>query len=240
MLSVACVTVIFMSDATTPISARQLAADPRLADWRPLLGSLQARFDTGSFGAGARFVSAVAEAADELDHHPDVDLRYGQVTVRTVSHDVGAVTDRDVALALRVSELAAAAGLPARPEGLAVLEVGLDAVDIPACRAFWQAVLGYDEVDGALADPAGRLTPLWFQQMHPPRTERGRFHLDLTVPPEAVEPRMTAALAAGGRLVTEAFAPSWWVLADPEGNEVCLCTWQARDLSGAHDPRLRD
>lgn len=235
----ACATVTPMSDPTTPISAQELAADPRLADWRHLLGSLQARFETGSFGAGARFVSAVAQVADELDHHPDVDLRYAHVTVRTVSHDVAAITSRDVALAVRVSELATSAVLPARPEGLAVLEIGLDAVDIPACRAFWQAVLGHDEVDGALTDPAGRLTPLWFQEMHPARTQRGRFHLDLTVPPETVEPRMAAALAAGGRLVTEEFAPSWWVLADPEGNEVCLCTWQARDIRGAHDPRLR-
>jgi 4a-hydroxytetrahydrobiopterin dehydratase len=226
-------------DDRTVISPQQLADDPRLSDWRHLTGTLQARFRTGSFARGAALVAAVAEVADELDHHPDVDLRYSHVTVVTRSHDVGALTRRDVALAVRVSALAADAGHPACPHEPAVLEIGLDAVDLPAVRAFWQAVLGYDDVDGALVDPAGRLSPLWFQQMDPPRTERGRFHLDLTVPPEVVQQRISAALAAGGRLVTDAFAPSWWVLADPEGNEVCLCTWQARDERGAHDPALR-
>jgi 4a-hydroxytetrahydrobiopterin dehydratase len=229
-----------MSDPTKPVPPAQLAADARLADWRHLLGALEACFETGSFNAGASFVQAVADIADTLDHHPDVDLRYGQVTVRTTSHDVGTVTSRDVDLAVRVSDAARAAGLDPRPETLSALEIGLDAADIPACRAFWQAVLGRSDVDGALVDPAGRQTPLWFQQMDAPRTQRGRFHLDLTVPPEVVEPRMSAALAAGGRLVTDAFAPSWWVLADPEGNEVCLCTWQARDADGAHDPALQD
>ena len=38
-----------------------------------------------------------------------------------------------------------------------------------------------------------------------------------------------AALAAGGTLVSDAWAPSYWVLADPEGNQVCLSTWQGRD-----------
>ena len=38
-----------------------------------------------------------------------------------------------------------------------------------------------------------------------------------------------AALAAGGVLVSDRAAPAFWVLADAEGNEVCVCTWQGRD-----------
>jgi len=38
-----------------------------------------------------------------------------------------------------------------------------------------------------------------------------------------------AALDAGGRLVDASFARSFWVLADAEGNEVCVCTWADRD-----------
>jgi len=37
------------------------------------------------------------------------------------------------------------------------------------------------------------------------------------------------AIAAGGRLVTDEHAPSWWTLADPEGNEVDVTTWLERD-----------
>lgn len=222
------------SDQITP---HELSADPRLADWRPLLGALHARFETRSFAAGADLLAAIAQAAEELDHHPDVDLRFRHLSVRTLSHDVGHVTRRDVDLAVRVSELARAAGHRARPDSLSVLEIALDVVDMPACQAFWAAVLGYEPGteagEGEVTDPFGRATSLWFQQMDPPRTERGRFHLDLTIPPEEVQGRLEAALAAGGRLVSDEAAPSFWVLADPEGNEVCLCTWQGREGSGA-------
>jgi hypothetical protein len=37
-----------------------------------------------------------------------------------------------------------------------------------------------------------------------------------------------AAVAAGGTLVSDDEAPAFWVLADPEGNRMCLCTWQER------------
>jgi 4a-hydroxytetrahydrobiopterin dehydratase len=48
------------------------------------------------------------------------------------------------------------------------------------------------------------------------------------VPHELAEERVAAAIAAGGRLVTVEYARSWWVLADAEGNEACVCTWQDR------------
>ena len=69
---------------------------------------------------------------------------------------------------------------------------------------------------------------MWFQQMDEPRTERGRFHIDVDVPHDVAEERVAAALAAGGTLVTDEFARSWWVLADADGNECCICTWQDR------------
>jgi 4a-hydroxytetrahydrobiopterin dehydratase len=70
---------------------------------------------------------------------------------------------------------------------------------------------------------------LWFQQMDAPRPQRNRIHLDVWVPHDQAEARVAAALAAGGRLVTDQHAPSWWVLADAEGNEACVATWQSRD-----------
>ena len=55
-----------------------------------------------------------------------------------------------------------------------------------------------------------------------------RWHPDVWVDPAQVQPRINAALDVGGTLVSDAAAPSFWVLADPEGNRVCLCTWQER------------
>ncbi|MGD8200726.1 VOC family protein [Ornithinimicrobium sp. W1679] len=211
----------------------ELSADPELTHWRVLLGRLVARWQTSSFAQGADFLARVAAVADELDHHPDVDLRYRHVTVTTVSHDVGRLTRRDRRLAVAVSAVAEELGLVPEPHGLSVLEVGLDVMVAADVAPFWRAVLGYEpETEGgendALVDPAGRHAGLWFQQMEQPRTQRNRFHLDLTVPHDVVEERLARALEAGGRLVTDEFAPAWWVLADAEDNEVCLCTWQGR------------
>jgi 4a-hydroxytetrahydrobiopterin dehydratase len=48
------------------------------------------------------------------------------------------------------------------------------------------------------------------------------------VPHDQAEQRVAAAIAAGGRLVTDEHAPAWWVLADPEGNQACVATWVGR------------
>ena len=77
-----------------------------------------------------------------------------------------------------------------------------------------------------LADPGGTRPGLWFQQTDPHDEPRQRFHLDVFVPHDVVDQRLAEALAAGGRLVDDSEAPSFWVLADAQGNKACLCTWQ--------------
>ena len=116
-----------------------------------------------------------------------------------------------------------------------VVEIAIDAMDIDAVRPFWQAVLGYvpehageGEQVTAIIDPEGLGPSVWFQQMDEPRTERNRIHLDVDVPHDVAEERVAAALAAGGTLVSDARAKAFWVLADAEGNEACICTWQDR------------
>jgi len=114
-----------------------------------------------------------------------------------------------------------------------VAEVAIDTFDADAIRPFWAAVLGYEEIDGVLVDPARRGPGFWFQPMDEARPGRGRFHIDVSVAHDVAEQRVADALAAGGRLVTDEFARAWWVLADAEGNEVCICTWQDRSWSNA-------
>ena len=98
-------------------------------------------------------------------------------------------------------------------------------------RPFWKAVLGYagDGPGEPLTDPLGQGPALWFQQMAAPRPQRNRIHLDISVPHDEAPRRVEAALAAGGRLVSAVRAPAFWVLADPEGNEACVSTWQGRE-----------
>jgi 4a-hydroxytetrahydrobiopterin dehydratase len=104
-------------------------------------------------------------------------------------------------------------------------------------RPFWKAVLGYEEWPPrvpagqvwVLVDPRRIGPAFWFQQMDAPRPQRNRIHLDVTVPHDVAEERVAAAVAAGGRVVSDDRARAFWVLADPEGNEACICTWQDRD-----------
>lgn len=210
------------------------AEEAGLPDWRWMLGALHARFATGDFATGLGLAQTIGVAAEEADHHPDLDLRYRRLSVRLVSHDVGGVTARDLRLARRISELAAAAGVEAATAELQVLEIGLDAADAEAVRPFWAAVLGLGEGTGQageaeVVDPDGRLPALWFQPTEPHEPPRQRFHLDITVPPEQAAARVEAALAAGGTLVSDAAAPAYWVLADAEGNRACVCTSEGRE-----------
>lgn len=207
-----------------------------LEDWRYLLGELVARFDTAGPRESAELALAIVAAGTRMHHHPEVDLRPDHLVVRTRTEAVDGLTRYDVDLARAVSDLAGAAGAVPRPARVASLELAIDTVDADGIRPFWAAVLDAEpDARGDLRDPSGQLPHLWFQEMDPPRTDRNRIHLDLTLPHDVAEQRLAAALAAGGRLVSDERAPAWWVLADAEGNEICLCTWQARSTSGGPD-----
>ena len=104
-----------------------LAAD--LPDWRMIHQVLFVVYRTGSFAAGLKLVERIAEAAESANHHPDLTLTYPQVVVTLWSHDVGGVTDRDVALARTISTLAATAGHAA--------DTSHTVVDDSNAPAFW-------------------------------------------------------------------------------------------------------
>ncbi|GIF24424.1 4a-hydroxytetrahydrobiopterin dehydratase [Actinoplanes tereljensis] len=214
----------------TKLTGSQVAAEG-LTGWAHLYNGLHTRVRSGSFAAGLALVDAIGAAAEEMDHHPDLDLRYSHVDVRLTSHDTGGITARDIRLARTISGLVAEAGLSQSFGGLTWLELGLDSPDHAEVAPFWEAVMGLEhrkgDYDEEVADPSGVLPTIWFQQSG--REEpRQRWHPDLWVDPSEVQPRIDAAVAAGGKLESDAEAPSFWVLADPQGNRVCLCTWQDR------------
>ena len=139
--------------------------------------------------------------------------------------------DRDIRLARRISELAAGLGAEARPADVQALELALDTPDFARVKPFWAAVLGLEEnpdVPDEVADGGGVLPSLWFQETDAHETPRQRFHLDIWVPHDVAQARITAALEAGGTLVSDSEAPSFTVLADADGNKACVCTWQSR------------
>lgn len=215
----------------TKLTGRQIA-DEGLHGWANLLGGLQTRIHTRDFATGLAVVAAIGAAAEEMNHHPDLDLRYGHVGVRLTSHDEGGVTDRDVRLARAISAIAADAGANLESASVSRLELGLDTPDHESVLPFWGAVLAMEhragpDIGDEVRDPADELPTIWFQRSGS-EEPRQRWHPDVWVDPAQVQPRIDAAIAAGGTLVSDAEAPSFWVLADPEGNRVCLCTWQER------------
>ncbi|GEA87969.1 VOC family protein [Cellulomonas cellasea] len=213
---------------TERISPRQLAEAPGLGDWRVLWGGAWAcaLFRTSSFSVAAALVQAVSEAATTANRHPDVDLRPEGVTVRLRGDGPEGFRTRDLDLARTISAAARALDARADPSAVQHVQVAVDALGTAAVRPFWRAVLGYDEVgDADLVDPLRRGPTLWFQPMDAPRTGRNRLHVDVHLPRDQVEARIAAAVAAGGRVVSDARAPEWWTLADPEGNEVDLAVW---------------
>jgi 4a-hydroxytetrahydrobiopterin dehydratase len=191
--------------------------------------------------AGA-FTAAVTAAIDaSAAAHVRLDARPDRVIVTIENLSVPRPSQVEIDLAHQISAIAADLGLETSPDVAAssrsvqVVEIGIDALDIPNIRPFWKAVMGYaDEIgrtgpEDAIVDPHGQSPAIWFQQMDAPRPQRNRIHFDISVPHDEAERRLAAALAAGGTLVSDEAAPAFWVLADAEGNEACITTWQARD-----------
>jgi 4a-hydroxytetrahydrobiopterin dehydratase len=211
------------------VTAREIVELEGLDDWRFVLGALHADFDAGSFPVAAGLVTAITDAAEELWHHPDLHVRYpGRVHVVLTTHAVGGLTTLDVDLARAISRAASELGATSAPGVGQAMELAIDTMDADRIRPFWAAVLGYVDRDGVLHDPRRTGPPVWFQQMDEPRTQRNRIHVDVSVPHDVADERIAAALAAGGTLVSDRRARAFWVLADADGNEACISTWQDR------------
>jgi 4a-hydroxytetrahydrobiopterin dehydratase len=213
--------------------SNQQILDARLADWRKLAQGLHARFLIPDFTVAAAFLTGVAEAAEAANHHPDVKLTYGVVDVALSTHEEGRwVTTADVEMARTISALAAKAGLRPDPGSVTQLELALDTAHEQLAGPFWAALFTGspdNKVYDTVFDPTDRVPSLWFQGTEEHETPRQRWHFDLWLAPETAAMRIAAALAAGGTLVDDSEAPMFVVLADPEGNKVCVCTAEGRD-----------
>lgn len=95
------------------LTATQIRA-AHLEGWQAGDGRLQAQFATGSFQAGLEFVTAIAAASEEVNHHPDVTLTYPAVGVCLTTHDASGITQLDLDLARRISGIAHERGIEVR------------------------------------------------------------------------------------------------------------------------------
>lgn len=213
-----------------------------LTEWRKLAQGLHARYLVDGFTNGAKFITAVGEAGDVAGHYPRITLGNGYVDLRLVSldaiyrddggteHTVEWVTQKDVDLARRISEIAAQMNIVADPAVVSVVELGLDAASSGAIAPVWAALLtgnpdaqGYGSPSDEVRDALGRVPNLWFGDVDPTKPNRQRFHVEVYVAPEVRGERIAAVIAAGGTVVDDSNFPGLTVIADQEGNLGVLC-----------------
>ena len=217
-------------------------AEARLTEWRKLAQGLHARYLPDGFAAGARFVAAVGEAGDVIGHHPRVTIgeRYVDLELVTADaiyrddegteHVVEWVTQQDVDLARRVTEIAAEHGLAADPASVSEIELGLDTADSATVAPVWAALLTGDAASQGRGSPSdevrdapARVPNLWFDDAAHDDPSRQRFHVEVYVAPEALEQRVAAAVAAGGTVVDAGSESGLTVIADQDGNRGVIC-----------------
>lgn len=229
------------------LRGEQIAAAD-LAEWRKLAQGLHARYLVDDFGTAARFVVALGETGDAFGHHPRVSIGDGYVDLELVSDDavyrddegtehvVEWVTQQDVDLARRITEVAADHGVVADPSSVSEIELGLDTSRSATIAPVWAALLtgsaesqGRGSMSDEIRDDTGRVPNLWFGDDGERGTPGQRFHIEVYVAPEVAEQRIAAALAAGGTVVDVRDAPALTVIADPDGNTGTVCV----DVSAA-------
>lgn len=222
-----------MTDRLTP---SQFQEADGVEDWRVLGEGACIFFATPSFAASARLVQAIGELPGIDSNPPKVDIRASGVTIQllTLTADYAGMTEGNLQVARQISAVAREQGLSADPSAVQSYLVVPGAPDIAKVTPFWRAVLGYeprvDSPDEDAVDPQDRGPSFWFETMEQPRPDGGgAIHFAVWVPFEQAEARVAAALAAGGRMVRDDFAPSWWTLADAAGNEADIATVKGRD-----------
>jgi 4a-hydroxytetrahydrobiopterin dehydratase len=216
-----------------------------LTDWRKLGQGLHARYIVRDFAAAVRFVAAMGEAGDALGHHPRVTMGAGYVDLKLLSDDavyrdgeggehvVDWVTQKDLDLARRITDIAAEQGVGADPASITAIELALDTAHAATIAPVWAALLtggtdahGRGTISDDVRDATERVPILWFQDTDEHETPRQRFHIDVQVPYDVAGQRIAAAVAAGAVIVDDSRAPWTTILADQDGNKACVGTMQ--------------
>lgn len=195
-----------------------------VGDWVVLHGGAAAAFRVGSLIDAARLAEAVAGA---VEAEPGIVLTVtsDRLTVR-LTRDVWELEPHHVELARAVSAIARNHGAVPDRSGLHEVQLAIGAQPDVVDVGFWRAVLGYAPMaDDNAVDPLGHGSTVWMQELASAKPLRHAMHVDVSVAREQAEQRLSAALAAGGRIVDDSEAPRWWTLADRAGNRVCIAAW---------------
>ncbi|GAA3637753.1 VOC family protein [Microbacterium awajiense] len=214
------------ADTTGWITAAEFHRAPGVSDWRVTGTGPQAVFAANSFADAAELVAPVVTAADRFAVEPDVDVRAEGVVVRVPLRTFDGIPAAAPRFAAAVSHAAALLGLradPTRAQSVGVYVAQHSEADV---RPFFLAALGYEPLGETDAvDPLRCGPQLAFNPITGDAARRGRTHFDVFVPADQARARVDAALAAGGRLVSDAHAPAFWSLASPDNHGVDIAAW---------------
>jgi 4a-hydroxytetrahydrobiopterin dehydratase len=89
-----------------PLNESEITAGlSSLPGWSKAGKAIERIYKFQDFVSAMIFVNRVAEAAEEANHHPDIAIRYNQVTLSLWSHDSGGVTKRDLKMAAAINQI---------------------------------------------------------------------------------------------------------------------------------------
>ena len=217
-------------------------AEADLSDWRKLAQGLHARYVVDDFGSGARLVAAVGEAGDVLGHHPRVSIGTGYVDLKLVTDDaiyrddegtehvVEWVTQQDVDLARRITEIAADHGAEPDPASVSDIELGLDTARSATIAPVWAALLtGNADAQGRgtpsdeIRDATGRVPNLWFGDSTSPGPRASGSTSRSTSPPRRSSNGSPPPSPRAGPSSTTAARRRSPCIADQDGNRGIVC-----------------
>jgi 4a-hydroxytetrahydrobiopterin dehydratase len=90
----------------TALNAKQIKLElPAIPNWSKRAQTIVRTFKFKGFLKGIDFVSRVAGKAQKMNHHPDIDIRFNQVTLTLTTHDAGGLTRKDFTLARQCDEV---------------------------------------------------------------------------------------------------------------------------------------
>jgi 4a-hydroxytetrahydrobiopterin dehydratase len=211
-----------------------LAADG-VDDWAVLHGGAVAAFRVDTMADAAGLAAAIAAVPGLETAGAVLTIAGPRLTVR-LTRDMWQLESHHIDLARAVSAVARSNG--ATPDLASVQEVQLtvaakkEAINKP----FWAAVLGYAPLaDDNVVDPLSHGSTVWMQELDAEKQLRHAMHVDVSVPRDQARQRLDAALAAGGRIVTE--SNEHWTLSDPAGNRVCIAVWPDGGTTGQSPDR---
>jgi 4a-hydroxytetrahydrobiopterin dehydratase len=206
-----------------------LAADG-VDDWVVLHGGATAAFRVESMADAIRLAEAITGVPGVVDAGVVLTIAGSRLTVR-LTRDMWFLEPHHVGLAGAISAVARSAGATAEPASVQEVQLAVAAKPEEVDLAFWRAVLGYGPMsDDNGVDPLAHGSTVWMQELDAARPLRHAMHVDVSVGKGQGPARLAAALAAGGRVVTQ--SQEHWTLADRAGNRVCIAVWPDGDTTG--------